>query len=106
MSLMDAYSLSLVSVETWGVILAFTSTGFILSGLMIARTGLGRNPVKTLLLLSLVSWLICMGFTVIPSIILTGIGMFLWMMIGPAAEACEQTVLQKVVPLERQGRVF
>jgi MFS transporter, DHA3 family, multidrug efflux protein len=32
--------------------------------------------------------------------------MFLWMMIGPAAEAAEQTVMQKVVPLERQGRVF
>lgn len=28
------------------------------------------------------------------------------MIIGPIAEACEQTIMQKVVPLERQGRVF
>ncbi len=29
MSLMDAYGLSLVSVEVWGIMLAVTSTGFI-----------------------------------------------------------------------------
>jgi DHA3 family multidrug efflux protein-like MFS transporter len=28
------------------------------------------------------------------------------MALGPVAEAAEQTTLQKVVPLERQGRVF
>lgn len=28
------------------------------------------------------------------------------MMLGPVAEACEQTIFQKVVPFERQGRVF
>lgn len=106
MSLMDAYSLTLVSVEMWGIILAFTSTGFILSGMIVARTGLGRNPIRTLLLLSIAGWGICIGFTAISSIILTGVGMFLWMMIGPAAEACEQTIMQKIVPLERQGRVF
>lgn len=106
MSLMDAYSLTLVSVETWGVILAFTSTGFILSGMIVARLGLGKNPVRTLLILNVAAWSVCIGFTAIPSIILTGVGMFLWMMIGPAAEASEQTIMQKIVPLERQGRVF
>jgi len=29
-----------------------------------------------------------------------------WMLLGPYAEAAEHTTLQKVVPLERQGRVF
>jgi DHA3 family multidrug efflux protein-like MFS transporter len=28
------------------------------------------------------------------------------MLLGPYAEAAEHTTLQKVVPLERQGRVF
>lgn len=28
------------------------------------------------------------------------------MFFHPIAEACEQTILQKVVPFERQGRVF
>lgn len=32
--------------------------------------------------------------------------MFIWMCTGPFAEACEQTIFQKVVPHERQGRVF
>src|SRR5690606_25561334 len=31
---------------------------------------------------------------------------FIWMLLGPYAEAAEHTTLQKVVPLERQGRVF
>jgi DHA3 family multidrug efflux protein-like MFS transporter len=40
------------------------------------------------------------------SIVLLAIGCFVWMALGPYAEAAEQTTLQKVVPFERQGRVF
>ena len=47
-----------------------------------------------------------MFFTIQSSIVLLAIGMFIWMLIGPYAEAAEHTTLQKVVPLERQGRVF
>jgi hypothetical protein len=32
--------------------------------------------------------------------------MFVWLCLIPAVEAAEQTILQKVVPPERQGRVF
>src|SRR5690606_21692259 len=42
MALLDAYGLSLVSVETWGLLFGILSTAFIASGLLIARTGLGR----------------------------------------------------------------
>lgn len=45
-------------------------------------------------------------FTTISSIWLVGIGFFLFMLFGPIAESAEQTIMQKVVPLERQGRVF
>ena len=34
------------------------------------------------------------------------VGMYAYMLIVPFAEAAEQTVLQRVVPYERQGRVF
>lgn len=47
-----------------------------------------------------------MIFPVISSIWLVGIGFFGFMMLGPIAESAEQTIMQKVVPLERQGRVF
>ena len=33
-------------------------------------------------------------------------GIWLYMMLIPAVEAAEQTVVQRVVPFERQGRVF
>ena len=33
-------------------------------------------------------------------------GMFVWLCLIPVVEAAEQTILQKVVPPERQGRVF
>lgn len=106
MSLMDAYGLSLVSVEIWGIVLAITSIGFIVGGAIVARYGLGYNPVRSLLIANLIGWSICIVFPLVPSIWFVGVGFFLWMIIGPIAEACEQTVLQKVVPLERQGRVF
>jgi len=106
MALMDAYGLSLVSVQQWGLIWAAISTAFILSGIVIARTGLGRNPLRTLLLVNLIAWAVCCVFTLQSSIWLLAAGCFVWMFLGPYAEAAEQTTLQKVVPFERQGRVF
>ena len=106
MALLDAYGLSLVSVEIWGLLFGVLSTAFILSGIIIARTGLGKNPLRTLLLVNLITWAVCCVFTIQPSIWLLAGGCFIWMLLGPYAEAAEQTTLQKVVPLERQGRVF
>ncbi|MFI9837484.1 hypothetical protein ACIHFD_10645 [Nonomuraea sp. NPDC051941] len=59
MALIDAYGLSLVSVQVGGLLWGVLSTGLIFGGLLV-----------------------------------------------PYAEAAEQTILQKVVPYERQGRVF
>ena len=106
MALMDAYGLSLMKVEQWGLLWAFVSCAFILSGALIARTGLGTNPVRTLLLVNLIVWAVAALFTVQSSILLLTIGCFIWLFLGPYAEAAEQTTLQKVVPFERQGRVF
>ena len=106
MALMDAYGLSLVSVQTWGLLFGVLSTAFIISGIVISKTGLGRNPLRTLLFVNVIAWTVCMFFTIRSSIVLLGIGMFIWMLVGPYAEAAEHTTLQKVVPPERQGRVF
>jgi DHA3 family multidrug efflux protein-like MFS transporter len=106
MALLDAYGLSLVSVQTWGLLFGFLSTAFILSGIIISKTGLGPNPLRTLLLVNLITWSVCCVFTVQSSIVLLAAGCFVWMLLGPYAEAAEQTTLQKVVPFERQGRVF
>ncbi len=106
MALMDAYGLSLMKVEAWGLLWAFVSCAFILSGLVIARTGLGAKPLRTLMLANLVVWAVAAVFTVQSSIVLLTVGCFIWLFLGPYAEAAEQTTLQKVVPVERQGRVF
>lgn len=106
MALLDAYGLSLVSVQTWGLLFGVLSVAFIASGIAISRTGLGANPLRTLLLVNLAVWAACCVFTLKPSIVLLAIGCLVWMALGPYAEAAEQTTLQKVVPLERQGRVF
>lgn len=106
MALLDAYGLSLVSVEIWGLLFGVLSTAFIVSGIVISRTGLGKNPLKTLLTVNLITWSVCCVFTLQSSIWLLAAGCFVWMLLGPYAEAAEQTTLQKVVPLERQGRVF
>jgi MFS transporter, DHA3 family, multidrug efflux protein len=106
MALADAYGLSLVSVEAWGLLWGVLSAGFIVGGLVISKRGLGRNPVRSLLLANVVLWTICSLFTVRSSIVLLAVGMFLYLCVVPYVEASEQTVLQKVVPFERQGRVF
>jgi len=106
MALMDAYGLSLMAVEQWGLLWAFVSCAFILSGLVITRTGLGRNPLRTLLLVNLIIWSVSAVFTIQSSIPLLIVGCFIWLFLGPFAEAAEHTTLQKVVPFERQGRVF
>jgi DHA3 family multidrug efflux protein-like MFS transporter len=106
MSLMDAYGLLLVWVQVWGAIFGVLSLGFIVGGLVVARKGLGPNPLRTFFLANLVNWTICMVFTVQASIVLLTAGMFIWLCLIPVVEAAEQTVLQKVVPPERQGRVF
>ncbi|WP_395673051.1 MFS transporter [Phenylobacterium sp.] len=106
MALMDAYGLSLMDVRAWGLLWGVISCAFILSGVVIARTGLGKNPLRTLMLVNLIAWAVCCVFTVQSSILLLAGGCFIWMLLGPYAEAAEQTTLQRVVPLERQGRVF
>ena len=106
MALLDGYGLSLMKVEAWGLLWAVVSCGFILSGIVIARTGLGTNPLRTLLLVNVVVWAVAALFTIQSSIPLLAIGCFVWLFLFPFAEAAEQTTLQKVVPFERQGRVF
>lgn len=106
MALMDAYGLSLVSVQTWGVLWGFLSFGFIFGGLYIAKFGLGKNPLRTLFQINLIIWTVCIFFTVQPSIVLLALGSLVWMCLVPFIEATEQTIIQKVVPPERQGRVF
>ncbi|MBE9079088.1 MFS transporter [Romeria aff. gracilis LEGE 07310] len=106
MSLMDAYGLSLVSVQAWGLLWGILSFGFIVGGLVIARKGLGQNPLKTLFLANIVLWIVTIFFTVQASIVLLAVGAFIYLCLIPAVEAAEQTILQAVIPLERQGRVF
>ena len=82
------------------------SSGFIVGGLIVARRGLGANPLRTLLVVNVVMWAVSSVFTLRSWILLLAVGMFIWLCLVPFAEAAEQTVLQKVVPFERQGRVF
>ena len=106
MALLDPYGLSLVSVQTWGLLWGFLSSGFIIGGLVVAKKGLGKNPLRVLMLTNVVLWSVASVFTIQASIIILAVGLFVYMCLIPVAEAAEQTILQKVVPLERQGRVF
>ena len=106
MSLMDAYGLSLVSVETWGLLWGVLSTGFIFGGLIVAKRGLGPRPLRIIFAGNLINWTICAVFTLRSSVPLLAVGMFLWLVSIPVIEAAEQTVMQRAVPFEQQGRVF
>lgn len=106
MALMDPYGLELMSAQAWGVVMGVTSIGFIVGGAIIARTGLGSNPVRTLLAVNIGVAAVGGVFAIRESWLLFAVGIFVYMCMIPAAEASEQTILQRVVPFERQGRVF
>ena len=106
MSLMDPYGLTLMSVEVWGILSAFTSLGFIVGGILVARRGLGANPLRTLLLANVVMWTVTIIFPIRSEILPLAIGFFIYLTLAPVAEASEQTIIQKVVPFQEQGRVF
>lgn len=106
MALMDPYGLTLFPVQVWGVILGITSVGFIVGGLVIAKKGLGKKPLQTLLIANIIMATLGMIFTIREFWLLYVVGIFLYMCLIPIIEATEQTIIQRVVPLKRQGRVF
>jgi DHA3 family multidrug efflux protein-like MFS transporter len=106
MALMDPYGLTLFSVEVWGIVLGVTSFGFIIGGGLVARFGLGKNPVRTLLLVNVGVALLGLSFALREWWWLYALGILLFMSLMPIAEAAEQTIVQRVVPFEKQGRVF
>jgi MFS transporter, DHA3 family, multidrug efflux protein len=106
MSLMDAYGLELVSVEAWGLLWGFISLAFIAGGVAVSRYGVGSVPLRAVVAGNLVNWAVCSVFAVRSSIVLLTIGMVVWLTLIPVIEAAEQTILQRAIPFERQGRVF
>lgn len=106
MALLDPYGLSLVSVEVWGLLYGVLGVGFLAGGAIIGKFGLGSRPLRTMLLANVAIWIIGGTFALRESVWLLGVGMFVYLTIVPFVEAAEQTVLQRVVPLPKQGRVF
>lgn len=106
MALLDPYGLTMFSVEVWGIVFGLAGTGFLVGGAIVARRGLGANPVRTMLLLVAGLGIVGAGLTLRewPWLFVGGIWVFMLMM--PAIEAAEQTVIQRVVPYGKQGRVF
>ncbi len=106
MALMDPYGLEMFPVEVWGAVFALGSTGFIVGGALIGKFGLGANPLRSLLLAVVVMGFLGAVFTIREWAWLYVAGIWLYLVLIPFVEAAEQTVIQQVVPLQRQGRVF
>lgn len=106
MALMDPYGLSLVSVEKWGVLWGCMSFSFIIGGAIVSRVGIGKNPVRTLILFNIITWFVCIFFTIQASLVFLVVGTIAWMILVPIIEASEQTILQKVIPYHKQGSVI
>lgn len=106
MAVMDPYGIEMFGVQGWGIWFAVMSTGFIVGGAIVAAKGLGKNPIRTMLLMvaaisiaGALSTIRELGWVYI-------VGVWAFMAMIPAVEAAEQTVIQRVVPYEKQGRVF
>ncbi|WP_285241777.1 MFS transporter [Pseudarthrobacter sp. MEB009] len=106
MALMDPYGLEMFPVELWGAFFALGATGFVVGGALVGKFGLGSNPLRTLLFAVILIGLFGAVFTLREWPWLYIAGIWLYMVMVPFAEAAEQTIIQQVVPLPRQGRVF
>ena len=106
MALLDPYGLNMFPVEIWGLTFGIAGTGFIVGGALVAKWGLGKNPVRTMLLLVAALGLLGGVITLREWAWLFICGIWVFMLLMPAIEAAEQTVIQRVVPFEKQGRVF
>ncbi len=106
MALMDPYGLTIFSVQEWGIVFGVAGTGFIMGGLLVAKFGLGKNPIRTILRIAILMGILGAFFTIREWWLLYAAGIWVYMVLIPIVEAAEQTVIQKVVPYERQGRVF
>ncbi|MBG6182750.1 DHA3 family multidrug efflux protein-like MFS transporter [Arthrobacter sp. CAN_A214] len=106
MALMDPYGLELFPVELWGTYFALGATGFIVGGALISKFGLGANPLRTMLIAVTLMGGLGAVFTLREWAWLYIAGIWLYLALVPFVEAAEQTIIQRVVPLHRQGRVF
>ncbi len=102
----NPYGLTLFSAEMWGVMFGLTGLGYAVGGFLVSKFGLGKNPLRLLMISLMIIGGIGVVFAIRESAILLVAGIFAYMMAVPFAEAAEQTVLQKVVPFAKQGRVF
>ena len=105
-ALMDPYGLTLFSVQAWGIVFGVAGTGFVAGGILVAKFGLGKNPMKTLLMVVVGMGLLGALFTIREWWWLYALGIWVYMVMIPVVEAAEQTIIQRVVPFMRQGRVF
>lgn len=106
MALMDPYGLEMFPVELWGIFSAVGFTGILVGGALIGKFGLGSNPLRTLLLAVALMGFLGAVFTIREWAWLYIAGIWAYLVLVPFVEAAEQTVIQQVVPLQRQGRVF
>lgn len=106
MALLDPYGLTLFSVQMWGIVAGIGSVGMIVGGGIVATRGLGKKPLRTLLYVNLLVAVVGAVMGIRESGLLLAVSMFTYMTLVPIIEAAEQTVLQRVVPLSHQGRVF
>ena len=106
MALMDPYGLEMFPVELWGIFSAVGFTGILVGGALIGKFGLGANPLRTLLAAVVLMGVLGAVFTLREWAWLYIAGIWAYLVLVPFVEAAEQTVIQQVVPLQRQGRVF
>jgi DHA3 family multidrug efflux protein-like MFS transporter len=100
------YGIDLFGVQGWGIWFAVISTGFIIGGVVVAAKGLGRNPIRTILLVAAAIGAAGALSTIREWGWLYIAGVWLFMALMPAAEAAEQTIIQRLVPYQKQGHVF
>ncbi len=102
MALMDAYGLSWCPCRCGGCCGGLERVDGRRRGCS-SRASAGQPAVRVLLLVNVAAWGVTFAFPFVSSVVTLTVAMAVFMLLMPFAEAAEQTVLQRVVPYERQA---
>jgi DHA3 family multidrug efflux protein-like MFS transporter len=93
-------------VEIWNVVQGVTATGFIIGSALVAKFGLDKNPIRTMLVMVAVAGVLGVTFMIREWWWLYPVGIRMFLVLMPAVVATEQAAIQRVFPFEMQGWVF
>jgi DHA3 family macrolide efflux protein-like MFS transporter len=98
--------LNLADAKAYGLVQSIGGVGFLVGSSALAVWGGPRRPADGVLAFTFLQGMILLVAVIKPSLYLAGVGSFGFLLSFPFVIGCSQTIWQREVPLDLQGRVL